>query len=1080
MVQINLEAARGFAIEAVAQQRAGAVEDVLRHILSARLPLMFPENPWWLQEHSRGVEAHVHYIDTEGRHRTGFVDSLVGKTAIEYEKNLSVRAIYDEGYHQVEEYCSALLNRGVSVEDIIGVLSDTVHWIAFQVRIEQSPSPGIGYGPDNISLVEIESVNLEDYSDDNLNRFDAFINRYLGREGSRQLDAISLASDMGLTGSFCSRHINEFSSVVDLAFDSRERYGAMIATLWQNFVNHFEVARARNFNRDTYSNELYIITLAKILCANILRGTVIPNDDNTIKSVLNGQWFREKGFVNLVEYDYFGWLNEQPFADQVCLIAKEMLKDFGAYDFANVKTEDLFGPLVAQLADRDRRLLLGQEFTPQWIAKKIVARAIETLPQTEIPRFVDMCCGSGVFVVETVKQTITRHQIRPETCSSDVIRSLMSCVVGFDLDPFAVLLAKMNWAMAMRDFVPYCHTDLIIPIYHADSLFTVAPITSQISADYGTGSIRLVFDGENVELPGFLISPANRNLFDLLIQVCYETAKARAEQAAFEYQRSQSDGLVRRLILESGTIVNAEQAESLIDSSYDLIRTLEKLQREGRNGIWPFLLGNGYRPGLVSNQFNAIVSNPPWMTMSKLADNPYTPTLTLRAEKYGIKPIGSSHLHIELATVFLLNAVDKYLTDNSFFGVIMPDALLNGYHHEPFRSNNYRKSDWPVEMSVTEIWEIPIDTFKNKAVVLFGRKANTNHTIQGRRIDRVAPDAFFDYRILRQGRRTAWSSNASAQDIIEELSASIPFLQGADIMPRTLVFHKATKQANGKWSLSRIPRQQDELSYLVSDAKKHQDFSLDARSIDEQFIYDCFMSNHLLPFILCAPAKALLPMKKNAEGKWVVIDEPDIATYGASNLAVFSRIFSTTRESAREYFDRVNYRNKLNPQQFDNATREHHIVLAGAGGGFTCAAYTSMDSLDRSKTIIDQTLYWYIAKSENEALYITALLNSQALDSLISDFQPEGAMGRRHVHKLPYAVTPPFEPDEPTHMLVVEKALQLKASLDNNIVNATDVLEFIQPSSSSLPVRRRRIREFIQSLSQYSEYEAACREVYGV
>ena len=93
MVEINIEAARAFAIEAVAQIRAGAVEDVLRHLLSARLPLMFPENPWWIQEHSIGAETHVHFIDAAGKRRTGFIDSLVGKTAIEYEKNLNVRSV---------------------------------------------------------------------------------------------------------------------------------------------------------------------------------------------------------------------------------------------------------------------------------------------------------------------------------------------------------------------------------------------------------------------------------------------------------------------------------------------------------------------------------------------------------------------------------------------------------------------------------------------------------------------------------------------------------------------------------------------------------------------------------------------------------------------------------------------------------------------------------------------------------------------------------------------------------------------------------------------------------------------------
>ena len=156
----------------------------------------------------------------------------------------------------------------------------------------------------------------------------------------------------------------------------------------------------------------------------------------------------------------------------------------------------------------------------------------------------------------------------------------------------------------------------------------------------------------------FLITHKQRTIrfFD---QTCYETAKVRAQIG--DYQHSQAVTLVRKLISDAGVDLNKEQCDELCKSCFDLIIILEKLQKEGRNGIWPFLLGNSYRPGFVKEQFNAIISNPPWMAMSKLANNPYKRVLVSWAELYGIKPTGSSHLHIELATIFLLNSVNKYL-----------------------------------------------------------------------------------------------------------------------------------------------------------------------------------------------------------------------------------------------------------------------------------------------------------------------------------------------------------------------------------------------------------------------------------
>jgi hypothetical protein len=1080
MVEINIEAARAFATEAAAQLRAGAVEDVLRHLLSARLPLMFPDNPWWIQAHSIGAEAHVHFVDATGRRRIGFIDSLVGKTAIEYEKNLTIRSIYDEGYYQVEEYCSALLNRGEPCADIIGVLSDTVHWYAFTVRMESELSPGALFGPNNIVLDEVDSIDLENHDDDNLQRFGLFINRYLGRQGSRQLSAQSLATDLGFDSVFCSDNITEFAETVDEAFSSREHYGRMIASLWKNFVTCFEREDDTVFNCEAYTNELYIMTLAKLLCANILNNKVVDDDDGEMELVLNGHWFKERGFVNLVEYDYFGWLCEPPLIDRLLVAAKRMQNDLAAYDYKRIVAQDLFGSIVAQLADRDRRLLLGQEFTPQWVAKRIVERAIEMLPSNEYPNFVDMCCGSGVFVVETLRQTVARHGITPDHCSEDELRALTNCVVGFDIDPLAVLLAKLNWAMIMREYTTVSSAEMVIPIYHADSLFATAPLTKVMGNNFETQSVAMVFDGDEVELPGFLISPLNRRLFDAFIQTNYEIAKAQARTVAFNFTRSQAEDVVNSLVLDTGSTLTDEQKNSLAICALDLIATLERLQRSGRNGIWPFLLENSYRPGLVREHFNAIVSNPPWMAMSKLANNPYKADIVSRAERYGIKPTGSSHLHAELATVFLLNSVDKYLKDGAYCGVIMPDTLLNGYHHESFRNQAYLRSDWSVGFQLNEIWELPTDTFKNKAVIVFGKKtdAANSDTMPGNHIFPDREDETLVYRILHQGRRTAWSSNPNAQSITNGVLERIPFLQGADIMPRTLVFHKATKQPNGKWSLQPIPRRHDETSYLVSLAKENQDFSLNTQNIDDQFIYECYLSNHVLPFIVCKPAIALLPMKR-VNGMLAAVNETELATYGSASSATFERVFRESGESASQYFDRINTRNKLKPQRFVDVPDSACIVFAGAGGEHICAAYVPVSQIDRRKTIIDQTLYWYIAQNEDEAIYICGLLNSRALGEIIADFQPEGAMGRRHIHKLPYEVTPPFKADDAGCLSVVEKTRALIDSLISTI-DRSDVAQYIPPSRSTLQVRRSKIREFIHRLDEREDYERACRDVYGV
>lgn len=112
---MNYNELRDFAHHAQAMISSGAVEDRLRHYLSSKLPSIFPGSPWWIQAHMEGTEAHVRF-SVGHRNREGFVDAVVGKTAIEYEKNLTQQVIFDEGYHQVKEYCAALHNIGIPAE----------------------------------------------------------------------------------------------------------------------------------------------------------------------------------------------------------------------------------------------------------------------------------------------------------------------------------------------------------------------------------------------------------------------------------------------------------------------------------------------------------------------------------------------------------------------------------------------------------------------------------------------------------------------------------------------------------------------------------------------------------------------------------------------------------------------------------------------------------------------------------------------------------------------------------------------------------------------------------------------------
>ena len=1069
---MNKDELRSFAAIAQHEIDNGSVEDKLRHLLSASLSRIFPDTPWWVQEHVMGTETYLHFANTKGKERIGFADSVVGKTAIEYEKNLKIPTIFNEGYHQVEEYCAALCNLGIDENEILGILSDTVRWYGYTIKIVDNFDRGRLFGANDIELEQIDFVDLSDCTDEEMDKFELFVNKFLGREESRILTAKTLVLDFGLESDFYRREIDGFKSVVENAMHTNPSYAELIKNVWQNFVAYLGASEHGTFSMDTYTNEYYLVTVAKVICANILNGAPLICNDAEIIKILNGKYFQQKNIQNLVDYDYFGWLNNSPYVDDIVECAKRIQRLLVSYDFKVIAEEDLFGALLAQLSNREHRLLLGQDFTPHWVARSMVDHVIEGID--EAPRILDMCCGSGVFLIETIRKVREKYAINTRDYDAAKDEVVFSCVMGFDIDPLAVMLAKVNWVMFMRDLFPYHNGQITIPVYHADSLFVVTPITHNMPSS-SQDSYVMHFDNNKVEIPGHMLTPAHRRNFDAFMSICYQYAMKRAAQEESDLTEKQVDYVLSSVESESNIVLSHIERQAQRISAYSLILQLESLQRQGRNGIWYFILNNSYKPGLVTNQFNCIVSNPPWLAMSKLADNPYKKALQRKTDSFGIKPPGASHLHMELATTFLLASIDKYLKDGARWMCVMPGSILSGYHHDPLRLGKYRDSAHSVDTNVDTIWELPITTFKNKAVVLGGLKTEekTEYPIIGRVYDE--PDSYVEcnYTLNRQGNRSAWTNKGEDAEFLDVINSNPwEFNQGADVMPRTALFHEFTKLPNGTWSIKKIDNT-SELYYLLSDSHKDVCRDLVAEGFSDDYMYDCLISKHLSPFLIASPAKVILP-GKNIDGRWKGLTDDEIALLNPGTSYVFNEIQIESEMPLSALFDqKINIRNKLDKQSFALA---RWLVLSNAGGANPCAAYIDMNLLDKNKLIIDQTLYWYLAESEEEALFIVGILNSGTLSAAISDFQPQGGFGARHIHTIPYKIIPRFNADDDSHMEVVTRTKEIIAEW-NEFCNSDKIGKYLVPNSGSLNSRRRKLQTALKTMPSYVKYEEACTSI---
>lgn len=1073
----NITAAENFIANALSK-KGKVTEQPLRDILTSHLRLIFPDGEWWVDEHISVCEAKLHY-STSAKTKIGFVDNLVGYTVIEYEKDLDKPLVRKEGLRQVHEYCAGLLQTGVSQDLVIGVLSDTLSWEAYEVEDFEWSKTASGkdtVAADSVHLKLKESLKVKIADTANANLLVKFIQTYIGRQGARRLAAETIAADLGLESKFFGSSFAGIRGVVRAQLAARPEYAEVLTTLWQRFVGF--VSGSRNpveFDPDSYAAELYVLTLTKLVLANVLAGKALASTDAELAHILDGQYFEAYNLKNLVEYDYFGWLNEAGTSAHLLPIAKQMQSDVSAYDYRSPPAEDLFGHLLLQLPSAKQRILLGQQWTPSWLAERVVKWVMENVPEGAPPQLLDMCCGSGTMVVEALKihkATLAVQDLTPQ----ERYEQLRSVITGFDIDPLAVMLAKASWLLSVREALQPLNEvqDIFIPIYNADSLMRVTGISAEIDAGLKHGVVNLTFADKSVDLPAFLVGPDFERKFDALLDDAYPFALSLAASGGTAAIADIED-ILDKAELTTAEGLNPVQYAGALGFTTQFITAVQQLQVERRNGIWSFVLKNSYRPALVAGKFNGLVSNPPWLSLSRLADNPYATFLKKKATELGVCAPGSSAPHTELATVFLLHAVERFLSEGAAYACVVPETVLNGTHQENFRKSKYLTAKRNVPMNVDAIWRVDSSAFgTNMSVVLCGHKRldaeAPSGAIPGKAVS-PGGDQSIAFQVTKANKKLIWSE--CQLEFTSNGQSDSRFMQGADVFPRRLWCHDLSPAAGGRFRLGRIESSTPSY-YLISDEKKEEvkDFVVPNKAIRTKYFQELLLSKHLAPFKVAEPAKVLLPFKHSPYG-WVALKDTEIArdTDLSSVIAACLSRFADAQglaETASAVLGYVNSpREKLKPQSF---SASDILVVYGAGGSDLCAGLVRSPS---PQLIIDQTLYWARVSDEDEAYFLLGMLNSEQVNRAIGPFQASGLQTERHIHKLPFLFIPNFDPTDSKHLAVVEATKELQDEFDARLA---DIAASLAPQKALAP-RRGKVRAFVKELESYFVYSEACEQV---
>lgn len=1045
-------------------------EAVLRSEIQGRLRLIFPDakDESWINHYSAGTEAHTTVGAVGGGAAHRFIDNLVGATTIEYEADLRIPAKYDEGFEQVREHAVGLVRNGVPVSQVRGILSDTVDWYVFDASLAPGVDPA-GCTAGDITLRPVDKLELKAADDLAAEKLTGFLRKHLAREQSRPLKADFLTLDLGLDSGPYARSAAPLLNLINEGRASDPSI-ALATDLWSEFVDYLE-GETGAFRATAYADEVYLLILARLLSANVLAGQATLSGDDDLRTIVDGSHFRTRYQLdNMVELDYFGWLSGEPHVGKLIPIARDIQRDLYAYDFSWRPEEDLFGRLMAQLARRSQRKLLGQEWTPAWLARQLAERCLKNLPPNEPPRIVDMCCGSGTILAEVLKAA-------RDSLGLSGIDSLHDVATGFDIDPLAVSLSKTTWVITLAPEIKAAGSPIVIPVFHADSLFAVTPVSAALPFLDVDEAIDVTLDGVTVKLPYALVQPEHRELFDRIVDFAYDEAReAQQKKTALEITEKTIAAFLDTVgPAATGSPLPDAFRDTLVSAIHALVNRMVALAVAGRNGIWAFILRNTYRPGLLTGQFNGLVSNPPWLAMSGLADNPYCAVLTGRASLYGIRPAGQSFLHLELGTTHLLHAVDRYLKPGASIACLVPGTVFNGHHHEPLRQRRFLASKRPVALEISEVWQVAPGTFKYPGAAIIGRKRDNVAGLNTEPAGFLAlpcglEEAQFSTRRIGT-KRTAWVLEKEGEPIAAGGMKDLP-QQGADLMPRTAVCIEIIDDSGVEYRVD-TPHKGSPWGFTVKAAKELKGERFPGH-VAPRFIHRMAQSENLLPFVLgvnCVPIA--IPAERDADGAWQLYNDSDIRRMGYTQTA---RHFQTINAKLKQVGqgkslrERIDERGKLTKQVFG---AEGCLIVAGAGGKHICAA--CLPVADTQTLVIDQTLYWKVLDHAQEAWFCVALLNSHAMTEAIMPFNPKGAFGERHIHALPYRLMPAFDATNEDHLRIAALARELADIAQNTV--AADA--YLNDPNRALPVRRTRLRKAIAATGQMQELELLCAAALG-
>lgn len=522
---------------------------------------------------------------------------------------------------------------------------------------------------------------------------------YLAASG-RPLVHPQLLSSMVGPGSSCGRQLLPLFFDALRAAMTYQNKTLLLFAEWKRLFGHViggqsdrlkELLREQgNAHHRAYEDDLsaylfalntYIALIVKLVAALSLpqRSQNIADTATPLKGRIEaletGTLFQDAGISNMLSGDFFSWYVDDHAWESLSAAIESLIQTLRVIDFdvsrkSPDSTRDLFKGIYQVFVPGALRHALGEFYTPDWLAE----HALDTLGWQPKDGLMDPTCGSGTFLLEALRRRLNERD------EHRAIGNLLNNLYGIDLNPLAVLTAKGSFVVSLAPYLDP-HHPVRIPVFQAD---TINPATSKNGMYVHT--LQTERGVKSLTVPEKLIHQSD--FFQIFAVIRGLIDADYGAETIFHTVLSTC----------SLEFLTSDEQESFVQT----IQTLVDLHKESWNGIWCSIIADRFAAGAIP-PVPCICGNPPWVKWSHLPPD-YAAFMKPRCMELGVfsKDRWVGGIEADISTVITYEVIDRWLSDGGKLGFFITGTLFTTESSAGFRRFELEKKGIPFGVELVE------------------------------------------------------------------------------------------------------------------------------------------------------------------------------------------------------------------------------------------------------------------------------------------------------------------------------------------------------------------------------------------